>query len=141
MKKTLLALLSAFLICTVYAQDKAVQEVENSVENFRQALVNADSTALEKLLDKDLTYGHSSGKVEGKASLISSLTSGASDFVTIDLTEQSVLIKGKTAIVRHILSASTNDNGNPSSIRLKIMLVWQKAHGKWVLIGRQAVKA
>ena len=41
--------------------------------------------------------------IEDKNEFVEKLVSGKSDFVTIDLTEQTISISDKTAIVRHIL--------------------------------------
>jgi ketosteroid isomerase-like protein len=49
-------------------------------------------------------------------------------------------VKDKTAIVRHNMAAKTNDNGKPGEVHLHILLVWQKQHGNWKLVARQAVK-
>ena len=71
---------------------------------------------------------------------MNALLSGASDFVTIDLTEQTIKIAGNNAIVRHTLKATNNDGGKPGAPHLYVLLVWQKQKGKWKLLARQAVK-
>jgi ketosteroid isomerase-like protein len=78
--------------------------------------------------------------VQNKEAFVEALTSGKSDFVTIDLSEQTVKVVGNAAIVRHKLSATTNDNGNPGTVKLQILLVWLKQKGEWKLLARQAVK-
>ena len=75
-----------------------------------------------------------------KASFIEALATGKSDFVKIDLSEQSIKIYGKTAVVRHKLIAETNDGGKPATVKLSILYVWQKQGGKWQMVARQAVK-
>jgi ketosteroid isomerase-like protein len=101
-------------------------------------MVDADKTQLIILLQ--LSYGHSSGKVEGKDSFIESLINGKSDFVSIDLSDQTITVNNNTAIVRHILNAATNDGGKPGTVKLSILLVWQKQGKQWRLLARQAVK-
>ncbi len=123
------------------AQTKEQKEVATTVEMLRKAMIDADSVMLDKLADDSLTYGHSSGFVQHKPEFIHSFTSGSSDFVTIDLTDQTILTFGNTAIVRHDLSADTNDNKKPGHVKLKILTVWQKEKGEWKLIARQAVHA
>src|SRR5438477_8579200 len=91
------------------AQSKDETAVATAVESLRKAMIDPDKATLDKLTADELSYGHSSGKVQGKAAFIEALTSGASDFVTIDLTEQTIKLAGNTAIVRHNLSAGTND--------------------------------
>jgi hypothetical protein len=50
---------------------------------------------LEKYTSDKLSYGHSSGKVEGQGLFIQTLTGGASDFVSIDLAEQTISVNKK----------------------------------------------
>jgi hypothetical protein len=88
----------------------------------------------------DLSYGHSGGKVDTKASFIADLMSGASDFVTIAITDQSIKLVDNVAIVRHTLTADTNDSGKPGKVSIKILGVWQKQGGDWKLLARQAVR-
>ena len=120
------------------AAEKAA--VGTAVENLRKAMVDGDSTALDKLTVAQLSYGHSSGKIEDKAAFIHSLVSGASDFVTIDLTDQTVEVFDNVAIVRHNLNATTNDNGNQGTVALHILTNWIKQGADWKLFSRQAVK-
>ena len=122
------------------AQSKGEQAVAAAVENLRQAMVDGDSLRLNELTDEGLTYGHSGGNVQSKSAFIGSFTSGASDFVSIDLAAQTIRLYGKTAVVRHNLSAQTNDGGKPGSVKLAVITVWQKKKGSWKMIARQAVK-
>jgi hypothetical protein len=118
-------------------EDKAVAA---AVESLRKAMVDPDKATLEHLTMDALSYGHSSGVVQDKAAFIEQLVSGKSDFVTIELTAQTISVVEKTAIVRHILSATTNDGGKPGTVKIGILLIWQKYRGEWRLLARQAVK-
>ncbi|MDX2047320.1 MAG: nuclear transport factor 2 family protein [Chitinophagaceae bacterium] len=124
----------------IYGQGKKETEVAAATESLRKAMIDADAAALDRLTSGALSYGHSSGKVEGKSSFIENIVSGRSDFVTIDLSEQTITVTGHTAIVRHILSAATNDGGKPGNVRIAVILVWQKGKNNWLLLARQAVK-
>jgi len=139
------ALVFFTLIATVFgfkaqAQSKDSTAIAAAVESLRKLMVDPNKAALEKITMDVLSYGHSSGKVQTKAEFIDALTSGASDFVSIDLTEQSIKLSGNTAIVRHVLSANTNDGGKPGTVKLGILTIWQKLQGQWKLLARQAVK-
>jgi ketosteroid isomerase-like protein len=141
MKKIRLLLLISFLFqVAVFAQSKDEKKVADAVAELRKAMIDADKQKLESLVAEDLSYGHSSGKIEDKATFIESLVSGRSDFLTMDLTDQTIDVKGKTAIVRHNLTADTNDNGKTGTVKLGVMLVWQKESGRWKLLARQAFK-
>ena len=139
MKKIALALL-AFILCNAAIAQKKYRNIDEAAEAFRMALIQADITALDKLTADSLTYGHSSGKIQNKTEFLESLQSGKSDFVTIDISGQHINSYGNTAVIRHTLSATTNDSGNPGTVKLLILLVWKKMHGGWKLITRQAVK-
>ena len=123
-----------------YAQTKDEQGLVKAVEKLKNAMVSGERNALQEVAASDLSYGHSGGKIEDKATFVESIASGKSDFVTIDLKNQTVKITGKTAIVRHELHATTNDGGKAGEVHLGIMLVWQKEGKEWKLLGRQAYK-
>lgn len=121
-------------------QGKDEKAVSAAVEALRKAMVDPDKAALEKLTMPQLSYGHSNGMVQNQTVFIEALTSKQSDFVNINLSEQSITVVDRTAIVRHILSADTNDGGKPGHVNLSILLIWQKQKGEWRLLARQAVK-
>lgn len=133
-------LLFLFSVQTVQAQSKDSIAVVMQVNHLAALMVDPNKADLETLVSDKLSYGHSSGKLEGKVSFIESLISGSSDFVKINLTDQSIQLFGKTAIVRNKLFASTNDGGKPGEVKLGIILIWQKHEKHWQLIARQAFK-
>jgi len=134
------------LMTTVFsegsAQDKdASQAVEMATKSLIEAMLKPNEQVLNKLTSDKLSYGHSSGNIETKEQFVQTLISGASVFEEIQTTEQTVDVQDNTAIVRHTLSAKTNDPGKgPSNIRLGIMLIWVKSNDGWQLFGRQAFK-
>lgn len=140
--KKIIVLFVLFLgsIQFVTAQNSKVAAVEKSINRLTAAMVSGDRAALNESVSDNLTYGHSGGHVEGKEEFVEKLASGKSDFVTINISEQTVNVYGKTAIVRHNLEAQTNDGGKPATVKLKILLVFSKEHGDWKLLARQAVK-
>lgn len=123
-----------------FAQSKDTNAVSLAVEELRMAMVEANKTSLEQLTADSLSYGHSSGRVENKKEFIENIATGKSDFVTIDLTEQSISITHNVAVVRHVLNAATNDSAKPGTVKLKVLLVFEKQKGRWKLLARQAVK-
>ncbi|WPH22209.1 nuclear transport factor 2 family protein [Variovorax paradoxus] len=115
--------------------------VAAAAERLRLAMIDPTPAALGALVADELSYGHSSGKVDTKASFIGDLVDRKSDFVSITLTEQTIkVVDGHTAIVRHTLAADTNDSGKPGKVALKILGIWQKQGGEWKMLARQAVR-
>lgn len=142
MKKTFAFLLiTCFSVLNIaFAQSKDEAAVASAVESLKKAMIDADKATLENLTDEALSYGHSNGKIEDKAEFVRAIVSGESDFVTINLTEQTIKIAGNAAIVRHKLAGTTNNSGKPGTANLALLMVWQKQKGGWKLLARQAVK-
>ncbi len=140
-KKPIVLFFSFLMITlTTIAQTKDEKAIATAVESLRKAMVDADKATLESLAAEKLSYGHSSGLVENKTEFVDKIATGKSDFVTIELSEQTISVSGKTAVVRHLFNATTNDGGRPGAVKLKILLVWQKEKGGWKLLARQAVR-
>jgi ketosteroid isomerase-like protein len=134
-----------FISCLSFGQwaladNSEVAAVEKKVEALRKAMVDADGKALKELSSPLLSYGHSGGHIEDQQAFIEKITSGKSDFVTMELVEQSISVSGDTALVRHYLNADINDGGVANTIHLGVLLVWQKQAGEWKLLARQAFK-
>src|ERR1700743_3983982 len=140
MKLALFSLILLAMTTPTLAQSKDEQAVSTAVESLRKALIDPDKAALDALVLDELTYGHSNGNLQDKATFEEALLSKSSDCVTIDLTDQTIKVVGNTAWVRHILSATTNDGGKPGTAHLSVLLVWLKQKGQWRLLARQAVK-
>ena len=140
MKRLFLSLLLFTLSMSLKAQTAAESKVLAAVEKMRLALVSGERAALEAIAATDLSYGHSSGKLENKAAFVEGIAGGSSDFVSVDFKNQTVKVTGKTALVRHELHAKTNDGGKPGEVHLGVLLVWQKEGKDWKLLGRQAFK-
>jgi ketosteroid isomerase-like protein len=128
-----------FTICS-FAQSKAEKLVASQIEMFHQAMVNADEAALNELVSDKLSYGHSNGAVENKKEFILKLTSGGSDYTKIDVSNQSISLSGNVAIVRQYADLMLMGGGKVTQLKLMVLMIWQKAHGKWKLLARQGVK-
>lgn len=141
MKRILLFIVCVFaLTVSLSAQTKQEKAVAAAVDQLKAALISGNKADLEAIAADKLSYGHSSGKIQNKTEFVEVLANGTSDFVTIELTDQTISVVGKTAIVRHKLAAKINDGGKPGSVNLGVMLVFQKESGSWKLLGRQAFK-
>lgn len=141
MKKVLTLMIAGLFTAGIsFAQSKKEKQVANAVNVLKEAMISGDSARLASIVSDDLSYGHSGGKIEDKAAFIRAFVSGSSDFVKIDLTEQKIRVYKNTAVVTHILNATTNDNGKPGSVKLSILTVWNKQNNQWKMVARQAVR-
>jgi ketosteroid isomerase-like protein len=124
-----------------FGQNANLTKLEQQIEAFRLALIDPSSEKLEALVMENLTYGHSSGKIEDKKTFLENLLNGNSNFEEITFFDQKIALEKNTAVVRHQLSAKTNDKGkSPGEVNLHILTVWVKNGKTWKLLARQAVK-
>ena len=141
MKKMFLSLaFASFCFFSTQAQNKKQEPVASAVAALVKAMESGDRTTLEKLSSEHLSYGHSGGHVENKAEFVEAIASGMSDFLTIEISKQSIDITGKNAIVRHQLDAKTMDKGKPGEAHLNVLYVFRKENGEWKMLARQAAK-
>lgn len=143
MLKKIICTLTILLCIATSAQKKNDQQaVTEGTEKLRLAMISGERTALESVILPELTYGHSGGHIDDAKEFVEKLVSKKSDFVTIEISNQTVQIVGSTAIVRQHFYATTADAGKAAGdVTLDILLVWTKVKNDWKLLARQAVKA
>ncbi len=129
---------SAISVAT--AQTSEETKVATAVAALNKAIIDADKNVLETLTAEELSYGHSGGKIENKTQFITALSSGAVDFLSIDITDQTITLAGKNAIVRNTFSAKLTSDGKPVELKIGNIMVWQKVKRKWKLLARQGYK-
>ncbi len=112
--------------------------VSAAVESLRKAMIAADPSALDKLTMAELSYGHSSGRLENKAEFIEALASGKSGFSAIELSGQTINVVDKVALVRHVFTGTRRKEGD--KVKLFNLTIWMQQQDQWKLLARQAAK-
>jgi ketosteroid isomerase-like protein len=120
------------------ASDEAA--VKDSVEALRKALLAADKAQLEQLAADQLSYGHSSGKVQNKAEFVDGVVTRKAVVKSLDFPELTVAVAGDAAIARHLYVSDSETDGKPNNVRIGSLEVWQKQDGNWKLLARQGFK-
>lgn len=129
-----------FQLSLTYAQDRQESELRSILEDFRVAILDADSVALNKLTSDKLNYWHSNGNHENKQAFIKSLVSGKSDFKTLEFANINITLGNNVATAHYLLSADTNDDGVPGQVHIGVLMVFQQEDREWKLFARQAFK-
>ena len=75
---------SALALTPALAASADEEAVAKKVEAFRLAQIAADPKALGALCADEVSYSHSNGKVEDKATFITNATDGKSKFLSIE---------------------------------------------------------
>ena len=116
------------------------KDVASACDALRDAMLTADRTKLGGLCAEALSYGHSAGQVETKAEFVEANIADPPIWKSISLSGQTVRVSGDTAVVRHTMAAETQRDGKASSVKIGVLLIWQKQAGAWKLLARQAFK-
>ena len=123
------------------AQGSDAAAVADAVASLTKAMLAADKAKLEALTADQLSYGHSSGKVEDKATFVDVVASKKSVYKSIELSKQTIVVAGNDAIVRHAWeSESGTGDGKWNVSKIGVLQVWQKQPSGWRLLARQAFK-
>ena len=122
------------------AAASAEQDVAQAVDHLTQAMLHKDIPELNALTAENLTYGHSSGKIQDKQAFIADIETGKSAFKTLEMQNQTITVSGDVALVRHHFSAQALKGTEVVPTEIENFQIWQKQDGKWLLVGRQAFK-
>ena len=114
--------------------------VDKAVEALRKALLEKNKTGLEQLTADQLSYGHSSGKVQSKAEFVDGVMTSKAVTRSIAFPELTVAVVGDTAIARHLFEAEMETDGKTNNVKIGALQVWQKQGGNWKLLARQGFK-
>ena len=128
-------LLQLVAIVPAWANPTLEKEVTAAINAFRQAMLAHDVGTLDKLMHPDITYCHSSGITQDKATALAKI--GPS--VYFEYTDTTIRIHGNVALVKNVTdmrAAATRDTPN----RLNILYVWVKGPAGWQMIARHPIR-
>jgi ketosteroid isomerase-like protein len=119
---------------------KAADAIRALDKQWALATINKDFVALDQLLADDVTFTHSSARMDNKSDFMESLRKGTVTYRSVDFGEIKVRIYGDTAV-------STSDpvmriivNGTENTMKLRVLHVWRRTKGRWQLVARQATR-
>jgi hypothetical protein len=116
--------------------------VAKNLEAFRAAQAAANAEILAALCAAELSYSHSDGRVEDKATFVANATNGKSKWLSLEYKDPKIRVVGPAAIVRFnwVGEAEAVADGKKSSTNLHILMNWQKQGADWKLLSRSATK-
>ncbi|MGY2263298.1 nuclear transport factor 2 family protein [Pseudomonas sp. SDO55104_S430] len=132
-----LCLFSGYVAAAPSTSDK---DVAQAVDHLTDAMLHKNIAQLQALTADNLTYGHSSGKIQDKKAFIEDIETGKSAFKTLEMQNQTITVSGDVALVRHHFSAQAIKGNDVVPTEIENFQIWQKQGGKWLLVGRQAYK-
>ena len=116
------------------------QTPTEAVEAFRKAMIASDHAAFDALCAAQLSYGHSTGKIQTKEEFIADATSGGAKWLALQFVNVRNTVAGPNAISRFTLTGELESDGKVTSIGIGTLMVWQKQGNAWKLLARQGFK-
>ena len=143
-RRTLMLLaLAAGLLGVVPAFAGADEDaVARNLEAFRAAQAVGNAEALAPLCAAELSYSHSSGAVDDKASLMAGVANAKYKWTSLEYRNPTIRIVGPAAIVRFNFVGEQEfaADGKKVPQNLHILMNWQKQGADWKLLSRSATR-
>ena len=127
-----------FINALVIGQTEEEKTIASNIESLNKAMLSVDEKTLNKLTADQLTYGHSSGRLEDKKEFIRKITSRENIYAEITTTNLAINKSGDVAICRFHSDVIVGDGNRQANLKLFVLMVWQKQSGEWKLLARQS---
>ena len=115
--------------------------IAKNLEAFRAAQVAGNTEALAALCMDELSYSHSSAKIDTKASLLESIAKANYKWEPLEYKNPTIRVVGTAAIVRFtFVGEQVFTDGKKTPQNLHILMNWQKQGNDWKLLSRAATK-
>ncbi len=133
----------ALLLCFTAATDAAPrlspEQALVAADTARmEATVAGDVATLELALGDDLSYGHSTGQVQGKREFIADLQTGVRKYRALTAVESTARAYGCAGVVTGTSNAEVEARGAMLSLRLRYTATYARQRGRWVLVAYQS---
>ena len=115
----------------------AEQEVRQTIEKYRTALLQEDAATLEQIWADDYTFTNGAGEIVSKAQRLANLKSGATSLDSISEEDMKVRVHGNVAVATRRVTIKGQYSGKQTSGRYRSIHVWVKGAVGWQLIANQ----
>ena len=117
---------------------KSEQEVRQTIEKYRTALLQRDIPTLEKIWADDYVFVNASGEVLRKAQLLANVESGATTLESINEEEKiTVRVYQNSAVATSRVTLKGQYSGQSLSGQYRSNHVWVKGPNGWQLVSNQ----
>jgi len=120
------------------ADAAAEQEVRQTIEKYRTALLQKDAATLERIWADDYTFTNGAGETHSKADRLANLKSGATSLDSISEEEDmKVRVYGNVAVATSRVTIKGQYSGKQTSGQYRSIHVWVKGAAGWQLVANQ----
>ena len=118
----------------------AEADVLRADENRFEAMRKEDWNALDMALADDLTYVHSTARLESKAEHIGNLRAGKPHYRGIAPRERTARVHGDLGIVNGVSEMHVERDGKEQRFTVRYLAVYAKTQGMWRMIAWQSTR-
>ena len=146
MKSSLFVCAALVVSAPVFAQQKSPTRAEaieatNAADTKRiEAMVKGDLAALETIFTKDLTYTHSSGKMDTKETLLEAMKTGTTKYLAVTLSEKKHQTYANTVVITGVAEVKVKAGENDVAFKARFTEVWTRQKGEWKFAAWQTTK-
>jgi ketosteroid isomerase-like protein len=105
-----------------------------------QAMAEKDFATLNAVLADDLSYTHSSARLDTKQSLIGNMQSGATVYTSVEPSEVKAQDLGDTVVLTGIAQIKVLSNGKPNAFGVRFTDIFTKRNGRWQMVAWQSTR-
>jgi ketosteroid isomerase-like protein len=117
---------------------RSEQEVRQTIEKYRAALLRRDIPMLEQIWAVDYFFVNAAGEMLTKAQRLANLKSGATTLESINEEEElKVRVYQNTAVATSRVTIKGQYSGQPTSGEYRSIHVWLKGPTGWQLVANQ----
>lgn len=122
--------------------DTSVDAVRRAERALYDAMIAQDFAALDRLLDADLAYVHSTAVSEGKAQYLAGVRRGEYEYSRIETPDARVRAYADVALLDGVCEMHVGRKGERKDrLRLLVVLAWRRHGDGWRLVHRHAVRS
>ena len=123
-----------------HAESADEAALRKAVDNLGKAMTAADKATLEAVVSDQLSFGHTSGRVETKAEFVGAVVAKKPIYKSITIGDPTISVVGNNAIARYTAAVDLESRGKEIAIKVGVMTVWVKDGGTWKLLAHQSFK-
>jgi len=120
--------------------DQSEAEVLSADDRRFEAMRKGDWPALEAVLADDLTYVHSTARLESKAEHVGNLKAGKPNYRGIAPRDRKVRVVGGVGIVNGVSEMHVESAGKEQRFTIRYLAVYAKAGATWRMTAWQSTK-
>ena len=118
----------------------AEADVLSADDNRFEAMRKGDWDALDGALADDLTYVHSTARLESKAEHVGNLRAGKPHYRGIAPRERQARVLGPVGVVNGVSEMHVENAGKAQRFTVRYLAIYAQAGGRWRLIAWQSTR-